>query len=140
MNSAGSTIGDVDWKARLITLEARKTKTRRTLPMTEPLEALLRSLPRGLDPTARLLPAITPEELTRAFRRYVQTIGLPNLRFHDLRHDVASTLTMAGIPQRAIMEILGHRDLRMTARYQHLAPVHLRRAVDALGGSSIGTI
>jgi integrase len=124
---------DVDWKAKTLTLRAQKTKTVRTLPMTEALEQLLRSLPRSLDPAAPLLPAIQPMELTRAFRRYVQAIGLANLTFHDLRHDVGSTLAMAGVPQRAIMEILGHRDLRMSARYQHVAPDHLRKAVGALG-------
>lgn len=39
---------------------------------------------------------------------------------------------MAGVPQRAIMELLGHRDPRMTVRYQHLAPGHLRDAMGAL--------
>jgi integrase len=39
---------------------------------------------------------------------------------------------MAGVPQRTIMEILGHRDPRMTIRYQHLAPGHLRDAIKAL--------
>jgi integrase len=126
------TWGDVDLKAGLLTLRATKTKTTRPLPITEPLEALFRSLPRNLNPAAPVLPPITPEELTRTFRRYVQTIGLPALTFHDLRHDVASTLTMAGVPQRAVMEILGHRDLRMTARYQHVAPDFLRTAVGAL--------
>ena len=33
------------------------------------------------------------------------------------------------------MEILGHRDLRVTLRYQHLAPGHLRDAMRALDGS-----
>jgi integrase len=127
------TAGDVDWKAKTITLQATKTKTVRTLPLTEPLEQLLRSLPRSLGPAAPLLPVVRPEELTRAFRRYVQTIGLPSLTFHDLRHDVGSTLAMAGVPQRAIMEILGHRDLRMSARYQHVSPDHLRTAVGTLG-------
>jgi hypothetical protein len=39
---------------------------------------------------------------------------------------------MAGVPQRTIMAILGHRDPRMTMRYQHLSPDHLRDAVRAL--------
>jgi hypothetical protein len=30
------------------------------------------------------------------------------------------------------MEILGHKDPRMTLRYQHLTPSHLRSAVRAL--------
>ncbi|MFP6867776.1 MAG: tyrosine-type recombinase/integrase, partial [Nitrospinota bacterium] len=55
-----------------------------------------------------------------------------DLRFHDLRHDAASTLTMAGVSQRAVMEILGHKDPRMTVRYQHLAPGHLKDAMGEL--------
>ena len=39
---------------------------------------------------------------------------------------------MAGFGQRAVMEILGQRDPRMTMRYQHLSPGHLRDAMRAL--------
>ena len=53
-------------------------------------------------------------------------------RFHDLRHDAASALTMGGVGQRAVMAILGHRDPRVTMRYQHLSPGHLRDALRAL--------
>jgi integrase len=35
-------------------------------------------------------------------------------------------------PQRTVMEILGHKDPRMTLRYQHLLPDHLRRFLHAL--------
>ncbi len=80
-------------------------------------------------------------------------INVARKRFDDLckrfghRHDAASTLTMAGAPQRAIMEILGHRDPRMTLRYQHLAPDYLKQAMRSLdrpradlGKTSLGTI
>jgi integrase len=46
--------------------------------------------------------------------------------------DAASTLAMAGVPLRTIAAILGHRDIRMTTRYAHLAPEHLRDAMRAL--------
>jgi len=39
---------------------------------------------------------------------------------------------MAGVSQRAVMAMLGHRDLRMTVRYQHLSPEHLHDAAKAL--------
>jgi len=39
---------------------------------------------------------------------------------------------MAGVPQRSVMEILGHKDPRMTLRYQHLTPAHLHKAMTAL--------
>jgi integrase len=70
--------------------------------------------------------------ISRAFSRLVTDLEIPNLRFHDLRHHAASMLTMAGVPQRSIMEILGHRDPRMTMRHQHLSPGHLRDAIRAL--------
>lgn len=62
----------------------------------------------------------------------MHALKLSNLTFHDLRHDTASTLTMAGVAQRTVMALLGHRDPRMTLRYQHLSPEHLRDAVRAL--------
>ncbi|HZO38876.1 MAG TPA: hypothetical protein VFE97_06625 [Methylomirabilota bacterium] len=40
----------------------------------------------------------------------------------------ASTLTMAGVSQRDVIAMLGHRDPRMTIRYQHLSPEHLYEA------------
>ncbi|MBI2526585.1 MAG: hypothetical protein HYV93_11415 [Candidatus Rokubacteria bacterium] len=39
---------------------------------------------------------------------------------------------MAGVPLRTIGEILGHRDMRMTTRYAHLSPQHLREAMHTL--------
>jgi len=42
------------------------------------------------------------------------------------------TLAMAGVPLRTIAAVLGHRDIRMTMRYSHLAPGHLADAMKAL--------
>jgi integrase len=85
----------------------------------------------GFEPAFPVRSSI-PLVLTRACARLVARLGLKNLTFHDLRHDAASTLAMAGVPLRTIAEILGHRDMRMTARYAHLSPQHLREAMRAL--------
>jgi len=37
-------------------------------------------------------------------------------------------------PLGDVQEILGHADLRMTNRYAHLSPAHLRGAVERLEG------
>jgi integrase len=97
--------------------------------MTDTLRELLQGLPR---PVNRVLPDWQPAALTVAFGRLVHALKLSNLTFHDLRHDTASTLTMPGVAQRTVMALLGHRDPRMTLRYQHLSPEHLRDAVRAL--------
>jgi len=36
---------------------------------------------------------------------------------------------MAGVPLRTIQEILGHRDIGTTLKYTHLAPSHLKEAI-----------
>jgi len=44
------------------------------------------------------------------------------LRFHDLRHSAATILLAAGVPERVVMEILGHSTMAMVKRYQHVLP------------------
>jgi integrase len=130
---------DVDMRARTIRFHFTKNGHARSVPMTATLHAALAALPRPLSPEAPVLPEREPKVLSRAFSRLVKDLKIPNLRFHDLRHDAASTLTMAGVSQRAVMEILGHRDPRMTMRYQHLTPGHLvdaMRALDTMGPSN----
>jgi len=126
---------DVDMRARTITFRHTKNGHARSVPMTDTLREAFATLPRPLSPEASLLPEREPKVVSRAFSRLVADLGIPNLRFHDLRHDAASALTMAGVSQRAVMEILGHRDPRMTMRYQHLSPGHLRDAMRALDGA-----
>ncbi len=123
---------DCNLKARAVTFWRTKNGEARTVPMTETLAECLRVLPRPLDPDARLFPAWTPDALSVAFGRLVRRLGLRDLRLHDLRHDYASQLTMAGASQRAVMALLGHKDPRMTLRYQHVSPEHLRDAVRVL--------
>jgi integrase len=124
------TWADVDMTAQVITFRKTKNGEDRSVPMTDELHQLLDTLPRS---GQRVLPVYRdPHVLTRSFTRLVERLGLKDLTFHDLRHDVASTLTMAGVSQRAVMAVLGHRDPRMTIRYQHLAPGHLRAAMQTL--------
>ena len=60
--------------------------------------------------------------------------GLPDFRFHDLRHTCASYLAMCGRPLKEIQEVLGHKSFAMTLRYAHLSPMHMRTAVESLDG------
>jgi integrase len=58
--------------------------------------------------------------------------GITEFRFHDLRHTCASWLAMAGVPILTIKDVLGHKDIRMTLRYAHLAPEQHTDAVRRL--------
>jgi site-specific recombinase XerD len=39
---------------------------------------------------------------------------------------------MAGVDLNTVRELLGHRDIKMTLRYAHLAPEHKAAAVERL--------
>jgi integrase len=58
-------------------------------------------------------------------------VDIEDLRFHDLRHTAASC-RMQGADIHTVAQLLGHKDLRMAARYQHLSPTFLGEAVNRL--------
>jgi site-specific recombinase XerD len=55
---------------------------------------------------------------------------IKDFRWHDLRHTFGSRLVMKGTDIRTVQELMGHKDISMTMRYAHLAPRHLREAVE----------
>ncbi|MEO8046924.1 MAG: site-specific integrase [Nitrospirota bacterium] len=73
-------------------------------------------------------------QIRTAFETAVARAGLPDFRFHDLRHTCASHLAMQGRPLKEIQEVLGHKSFSMTLRYAHLSPMHLQTAVESLNG------
>lgn len=52
-------------------------------------------------------------------------------RTHDLRHAFATNLVAAGISIYEVMEIMGHRNVETTMRYQHRVDRMRSKAVDA---------
>ncbi len=71
-------------------------------------------------------------DIRASFKSACRKAGIFDFRFHDLRHTFASHLVMRGVGLRAVQELLGHCDLKLTMRYAHLAPGHLRDSVNAL--------
>ena len=54
-------------------------------------------------------------------KKLLKKAGLPNLRFHDLRHTCASLLLSKGISMKQIQNWLGHSTFSTTADiYAHL--------------------
>jgi len=61
--------------------------------------------------------------------------GIKEFTFHDLRHTFASKLVMKGASLKAVQELLGHKDIKMTMRYAHLAEDIKKDAVKLLDGA-----
>lgn len=137
---------DIDFKERRILIETTKNNERRVVPINDALYGVFKSLPVHLG-TDLVFPEVTGLQLTVAFRRACERAGIKDFKFHDLRHTFASYLTMGGVNLRTVQTLLGHKDLRMTMRYSHLSPEHLREAVSTLekslisisDGHSVGT-
>jgi integrase len=49
--------------------------------------------------------------------------GLPQRRFHDLRHSCATLLPVQGVSPRVVMDVLGHSQIGLTMNtYSHVIP------------------
>ncbi len=69
----------------------------------------------------------------------IREAGIPNFRWRDIRHTFAARLAKAGVPLRTLAELLGHMTLAMVMRYAHLAPAHLRDAVEKIAAERTDT-
>jgi hypothetical protein len=47
---------------------------------------------------------------------------------------------MSGVDITTVSRLLGHKSLKMTLRYAHLAPAHMLKAVDVLDNTLNGKI
>ena len=63
-----------------------------------------------------------PNAITKSFQRALERHGLPQMRYHDLRHSTASILVDKGWDINSIKEWLGHSDISTTANiYAHIS-------------------
>lgn len=73
--------------------------------------------------TTRVGTPLDPRRVQSKFKKLLDQAGLPDMRFHDLRHTCASLLLAQGVPARMIMEILGHSKISTTMDlYSHILP------------------
>lgn len=70
--------------------------------------------------------------LTKRFNLARQAAGVPELRFHDLRHAFGTWLAERGTDGPTIRDVMGHSSLTVTSRYLQSATESARRAVDRL--------
>ncbi len=62
-------------------------------------------------------------QLYRVYKRLLKRAGLPNIRFHDLRHSAATIMISMGVNVKVVQEVLGHSKINMTLdTYTHVLP------------------
>lgn len=79
---------------------------------------------------------IPPDFVSRHFARVIKQSGLPYIRFHDLRHSVATLLHNSGYDLKDIQGWLGHSDITTTGNiYSHLDVSRFTNMAQAIGNS-----
>lgn len=76
---------------------------------------------------------LLPQTLYKQFARLLKDLGLPHMRFHDLRHSTATLLLSMGVPMKVVQELLGHSNFSTTANvYSHVLPSMQQEAMDKM--------
>jgi integrase len=132
-------------------LTAPKTKgSRRTVKLTQNAVQALRShLERQLDEIDRagslwrenglIFASESGEPLdrrnvtTHRFKPLLERAGLPQIRFHDLRHTCATLLLTKNVNPKIVSEMLGHASIAITLdTYSHVLPTMQDSAAKAM--------
>ena len=71
--------------------------------------------------------------MTLAFVRLCRTVGISNVRLHDLRHFAATQMLVAGVPVKTVSGRLGHANAATTLNvYAHFLETSDAEAANVL--------
>jgi integrase len=121
---------DCDLERGIISF-TQKGGTRHTIPIPRDIADMLASIPDNGTPyfwVSKKSPnSHFPRNFHDMWRRVREMAGLPDsVRFHDLRHTVASLIVSRWGDLRSAQEVLGHTDIHTTQIYTHLNMEHIR--------------
>jgi len=142
--AAGLKVDDIDGKRKVIWVRGGKGRKDRQVMLAEPLREVLAAYWRWKRPTDWLFPGgkpgcpITCGTVFETCQKAAQRAGIAKrVHPHSLRHAFATHLLEDGVNLLVIQALLGHKNLRTTARYLHVADSTIRAArspLELLGG------
>lgn len=122
---------DVDEAKKLVLVRDRKDPRQKAgndqwIPLLGEAWALVQSQPRG-----ELIWPLHEQTITKYFKEACDALSIPDLRFHDLRHDGISRLFEKGFDIPRVALVSGHKSWNNLKRYTQLKPESLH---DGPGG------
>jgi integrase/recombinase XerD len=138
-------VSHIDSARMMIHVECGKGGRSRDIPLSPTLLETLREYWRLKKPQDYLFPGrdnkdqpISDKSIWYACKEAVRYAGITkHVTPHTLRHSFATHLLEDGTDLRKIQLLLGHGDLKTTARYLHLSESHLRAVVNPLDSLKI---
>ena len=160
LESGRLALTDETGRAKSSGLKRRELKSgrSRSFPIHPDLLSVFRRLPRidayvfhgprggrlKPDTLRRILVREVIEALAEKFPTPEGERGFMHGRLHSFRHCFCSTCANSGVPERMVMDWLGHADSEMIRHYYHLHDEEAKRRMDSLdflggaGGRSVG--
>jgi integrase len=130
---------DVDLERGYIYVKETKNNESRSIPIAKPLMDTLREIREKATTefvftTHEGEPYTHPTAWKRAWTTALRRAGIGKCRFHDLRHTFVSNLVVGEKQDlTTVMELSGHKDIRMLKRYSHTREEAKRIAIERLG-------
>jgi integrase len=122
--------GDIDFATNMITIWRNKAEKPRSIPMTKRVRAIMERR-QGRAEVFR----INMVQADYAWARMREEMELQedtHFVIHCLRHTCATRLLIAGVDVYRVMKWMGHKNIKTTLRYIHLAPHDLNGALKLL--------
>lgn len=126
---------NVDFEKAQVRIFAIKTKTYRTVPVSESFLQRLKEQFRVAETDHLIEYKGRPiKNIAKGFRSACKAAGIPyHARMYDLRHMYASTMLASGADLKAVSLLMGHADVTMTANtYYQYIPGEKEKAVSKL--------
>jgi integrase len=129
---------DINFEQRVWRIPMSKSGKARHVPISDGVEQLLSNVP-AFDGCDLVFP--NPKTLKPYVSFYYawdtarKSVGLGDVRVHDLRHSFASFLVNAGRSLYEVQKILGHTQIKTTQRYAHLSQESLLSAANAVSNA-----
>ncbi len=125
---------DIDFENRLMNIQALNTKTlrERQIALNSRLTQELLTLKQHSsgDPDSLVFGITTSSK--KGFARTREAAGMPDLRFHDLRHTHATHLVSKNLPLAEVGRTLGHTQINTTYRYVNPSTQTARRVAEIM--------
>lgn len=135
-------VQDVNLERRIVSLKDTKNGSARTVPLTvRAVEVLKQALENPIRPSNCPLVYFGepnkngkrgPYQFNKAWMEIKRSVGLAELRFHDLRHEAVSVLIENGLSDQEVAAISGHKSMQMLKRYTHLRAEDLVAKLDKI--------
>jgi integrase len=133
---------NLTWEAvRPECVEFCKTKNgkKRSVGLNSVAKSILKALGPGTGADGFVFSPDVPRKtlvsrMRREWKAALKKSGIPNVRFHDLRHTALSRLVEKGEDIKTVRDIAGHASIKTTERYLHSDDRRRKQAVEKLAG------